>query len=59
MTKNILCKLLIQPKLWVKCVGGFQISKQEEEEEEEEEEDQSSVGYMSHSMLVTGIHTDQ
>jgi hypothetical protein len=37
-------------------VGGFQISK---EEEEEEEDDQSSVGYMSHSMLVTGIHTDQ
>jgi hypothetical protein len=42
---------LIQPKRLVTCVGGFQISKQVE--------DQSSVAYMSHSMLVTGIHTDQ
>ncbi len=49
---KILCKLLIQPKLLVTCVGGFQISKQVEE-------DQPRLGYMSHSMLVTGIHTDQ
>jgi hypothetical protein len=49
---KILCKLLIQAKRLVTCVAGFQISKQVEE-------DQSSVGNMSHSMLVTGIHTDQ